>query len=315
MIKRLVLLLSLALSSAALWAAAPSTQASPPVTAQATKPRVKLALWGDSRENLDGAVEHISAVLLRDITDWDVQVHSGDFTHRGGEADWQRTLHYKGIDKLFVKGRFLMTTSNHDCDESETPECRAVYDKYTKKVLPVNSLDHTTHFYSWDRGNVHIVFCDGFFTKPAVMKAWLDDYLKTVPKGDWLIGVWHDPAYGITYKEAYLSTCRPWLDALASHGGKFILAGHAHVYLRTRPLLPDGTVDAKAGMVHIINGTGGASWKDPVPPDEKIAFTPAVKSFPCITFLTFEGDTAFLQTVDARPESKLKVIDEFTWTK
>jgi hypothetical protein len=74
-------------------------------------------------------------------------------------------------------------------------------------------------------------------------------------------------------------------------------------------------VDAKAGLVHIINGTGGASWKDPVPMDAKIAFTPAVKSFPCITFLTFEGNTATLQTVDARPGSKLKVIDETTWTK
>jgi len=279
------------------------------------KPRIKLALWGDSRENLDQACEQIASVLLNDITDWDVQVHSGDFTHRGGEADWQRALHYKGIDKLFVKGRFLMTTSNHDCDESSTPGCRVVYDKYTKDVLPTNSLDHTTHFYSWDKGNVHLVFCDGFFTDPVRMQAWLDAYLKTVPRGDWLIGVWHDPAYAITYKENYLSTCRPWLEAIHSHGGKFILNGHAHVYLRTKPLLPDGTVEARKGMVHIINGTGGASWKDPVPSDEKIAFTPSIKSFPCITFLTFEGDSATLQTVDARPGSKLKVIDECKWTK
>src|ERR1035438_10245593 len=126
------------------------------------------------RENLDQACEHIASVLLNDITDWDVQVHSGDFTHHGSEEDWQRTLHYKGIDQLFVKGRFLMTTSNHDCDEKGAPGCRAIYDKYTKDVLPVNSLDHTTHFYSWDKGNVHIVFCDGFFTTPATMQAWLD---------------------------------------------------------------------------------------------------------------------------------------------
>jgi hypothetical protein len=315
MIKRLILLLTFGLATTASWAGEPPKQAPPAPAVQAAKPRIKLALWGDSRENLDQACEHIASVLLNDITDWDVQVHSGDFTHHGSEEDWQRTLHYKGIDQLFVKGRFLMTTSNHDCDEKGSPGCRAVYDRHTKDILPVNSLDHTTHFYAWDKGNVHIVFCDGFFTTPATMQAWLDAYLKTVPKGDWLIGVWHDPAYGITYKEDYLDTCRPWLDAVFNHGGKFILNGHAHVYLRTKPLRPDGTVDAKNGMVHIINGTGGASWKEPVAPDEKIAFTPSVTSFPCITFLTFDGDTATLQTVDARPASKLKVIDEIKWTK
>jgi len=312
MIKRLILLLTLGLSSVAMLAQGSKPQAT--ASTAAAKPKVKLALWGDSRENLNQATEQIASILLHDITDWDVQVHSGDFTHRGGEQDWQRTLHVKGIDQLFVKGRFLMTTSNHDCDEKETPECRSVYDKYTRGILPTNTLDHSTHFYSWDKGNVHLVFCDGFFTAPATMKAWLDGYLKTVPKGDWLIGVWHDPAYGITYKESYLATCRPWLDALFAHGAKFIMNGHAHVYLRTKPVLPDGTVD-KAGLVHLINGTGGASWKDPVPPEEKIAFTPSVKSFPCITFLTLDGDTATLQTVDARPGSKLKIIDECTWTK
>ncbi|WLT31590.1 metallophosphoesterase [Geothrix sp. PMB-07] len=311
MIKRLALLLSLACFAGSLSA----TDIPVKKPAAAPAPKVKVALWGDSRENLDQATEQIASVLLSDITDWDVQVHSGDFTHRGGEKDWQRTLQVKGIDKLFVKGRFLLSTSNHDCDENQTPECRAVYDKYTKDVLPTNSLNHTTHFYAWDKGNVHIVFCDGFFTDAATMQTWLDGYLKTVPKGDWLIGVWHDPAYGITYKENYLATCGPWLKALHEHGAKFVMNGHAHVYVRTKPMLPDGTLDAKSGIVHLINGTGGASWKDPIAPDAKIAFTPTVRSFPCITFLTFEGDTATLQTVDARPGSKLKVIDEFKWTK
>jgi hypothetical protein len=288
---------------------APST----PSKAEAA-PRVKLALWGDSRENLDQACEQIASVLLNDITDWDVQVHCGDFTHRGAEEDWQRTLHYKGIDRLFVKGRFLMTTSNHDCDESKTPNCRAVYDKYTQGVLPKNDLDHTTHFFGWDRGNVHIVFCDPYFTDAAVMNKWLDAYVKKIPAGDWLIGVWHQPAYDFTYKESFLPTCKPWLDALFSHGAKFVFNGHAHMYVRTKAMLPDGTLDEK-GIVHIINGTGGASWKDPAKPNERIAFTPAVTSFPCITFLTFEGNKATLSTVDARPSSQLKVIDTSTWTR
>ncbi len=277
--------------------------------------RVKLALWGDSRENLDHACEQIASVLLNDITDWDVQVHCGDFTHRGSEADWQRTLHYKGIDRLFTPGKFLMTTSNHDCDESSNATCRATYDKYTHGVLPTNEADHTTHFFGWDRGNVHIAFCDPYFTDPKVMNAWLDAYVSRIPKGDWLIGVWHQPAYGFTYKEPFLPTCKPWLDALFKHGARFVFNGHAHLYLRTKPMLPDGSLDEAHGIVHIINGTGGASWKDPVKPDEKVAFTPTVTSFPCITFLTFEGKKATLSTVDARPESKLKVIDSMTWTQ
>ncbi len=315
MVKCLILLLSWCAFSAVNLGAGTPAQTSRSIGTPMAQSKVKVALWGDSRENLDKACENIASVLLKDITDWDIQVHSGDFTHHGEEKDWQRSLQVKGMDQLFVKGRFLMTTSNHDSDESGSPGCGATYDKYTKNVLPVNAVDHTTHFYSWDKGNVHIAVCDGFLTEPAVMKTWLENYVASIPKGDWLIGVWHDPAYALTYKESYLATCRPWLDILHRHGGSFILNGHAHVYLRTKPLLPDGTVDLKSGMVHVINGTGGASWKDPVPASGMIAFTPSVRSFPCITFLTFEGNTATLQTVDARPESRLKVIDEFTWTK
>ena len=59
--------------------------------------KVTVALWGDSRENLDNACEQIASVLLHDITDWDVQVHTGDFTHHGSEEDWQKSLGYKGM--------------------------------------------------------------------------------------------------------------------------------------------------------------------------------------------------------------------------
>jgi hypothetical protein len=86
------------------------------------------------------------------------------------------------------------------------------------------------------------------------------------------------------------------------------------MYVRTKPLLPDGTIDDKKGIVHIINGTGGASWKDPVPMTSQIAFTPSVRSFPVITFITFEGRTAQLRTVDARSENHLQLIDSYTIT-
>ena len=88
----------------------------------------------------------------------------------------------------------------------------------------------------------------------------------------------------MTYKETYLAHCRGWLESLARHGGDFVFNGHAHLYLRTKPLLPEGTVDEGKGIIHIINGTGGASWKDPAPMGPQIAFTPSVTSFPVITF-------------------------------
>jgi hypothetical protein len=136
-----------------------------------------------------------------------------------------------------------------------------------------------------------------------------------VSPDDWIIGVWHNPAYALTYKETYLSHCRGWLESLARHGGDFVFNGHAHIYLRTKPLLPDGTVDEQNGIVHIINGTGGASWKDPAAMSPQVAFTPSVKSFPVVTFITFEGRVATLRTVDARPEKHLQVIDTYTLTR
>jgi len=268
--------------------------------------RVKLAVWGDSRENLDNAASNIASILLRDVTDWDIMVHTGDFSHDGSEKAWQRSLRYPGMAQLFAAGRILLSTSNHD-------DNRTTWDKHTAGVLPTNSANGTTHFYAWKKDNVHIVVCDGYFTSAVMMQKWLDGYLTAVKADDWLIGVWHDPSYGdISYKPSYFKKAGPWLKSHYAHGGDLILNGHAHVYVRTRPLLPDGTVDEQNGMVHIINGAGGASWKDPIPPNPKIAFTPAVSSFPCVTFLTFEGDRVSLETIDARPAQNRRVIDRWT---
>jgi len=269
---------------------------------------VKIALWGDSRENKDNACENIADILLNDITDWDFQVHVGDFTSSGSEEDWQRSLNYKGIDKLFIPGRFFMCTSNHDRNQE-------TWDKYTDGILPVNSANNTTHFYAHRMGNVHVIFCDAYFTDADVMQTWLDGYLeKNVRKDDWLIGVWHPPSYGdITYKDSYLDKCLPWLESLHRYGGDFIFNGHAHIYLRSQPLLPDGTVDYENGMVHIVNGAGGASWKPAQKYTEKTAFTPDTESFPAVTFVTLEKNKAVIQTIDARPENKLNIIDEWTW--
>jgi predicted phosphodiesterase len=274
--------------------------------------KVKIALWGDSRENLDNACSDIAHILLYKITDWDFQVHCGDFTHNGTEDAWQRTLHYPGVDSIYIKGKFFMCTSNHEFADYTG---KANYTKYTAGVLPVNSSDGTTHFYSHHFSNVDVIFCDGYETDKDVMQHWLDSLLETIPSNDWIIAVWHNPTYGdISYKESYEKTCMPWVESLYKHHCKFIFNGHAHIYLRTHPLRPDGSLDEKEGIVHIINGTGGASFKDPAPNSPKTAFTPSEKSFPSITFLTIEGDKASVQTVDARPGHNLQVIDTYSTT-
>ncbi|MGD1045448.1 MAG: metallophosphoesterase [Bacteroidota bacterium] len=276
--------------------------------------KVTIALWGDSRENLDHACEQIANVLEHQITDWDVQVHTGDFTHHGAEVDWERTLAVPGVKELYLPGKFLLCTSNHDAGGKGNPSAfREVYDRHTRGILPINDADSTTHFYAWHKGNVHIVVLDAYFSDSSTEQRWLDKYLEQVKPNDWLIGVWHNPAYAITYKETYLDHCRGWLESLARHGCSFVFNGHAHVYVRTKPLLPDGTVEKK-GIVHIINGTGGASWKDTVTMSSQIAFTPSVRSFPVITFITFESHTAKLRTIDARPENHLQIIDTYTIT-
>lgn len=278
-----------------------------------TYEKVKIAMWGDSRENRDNATSDIAHILLYKITDWDFMVHSGDFTHDGKENSWQRTLHYPGIDSIYKKGKFYMSTSNHD---SKDENSKANWDKYTAGILPVNSMDSTTHFYAVHKENVDIIFCDGYFTDPEVMQKWLDDYLAKVDPNDWIIAVWHNVSYeDLTYKDSYLSICQSWINSLFKYGCKFIFNGHAHVYVRTKPLLPDETIDNKTGIVTIINGTGGASWKDPVDPNPRIAYTPSERSFPTITFLTFEGNKAHLKTIDCRPGKNLAVIDQCDYTK
>lgn len=269
--------------------------------------RVKIALWGDSRENYLGACENIADYLLHEETDWDFQIHTGDFSHAGYDIDWQKSLNYKGMDSLYIPGKFYMCTSNHDDVES-------AWDKYTAGVLPINFTDSTTHFFHYQMGNVHVITCDAYFTNSEIMNNWLDQKLATIPEEDWLIGVWHNPCYGdITYKNSYLDKCSPWLEKFYANGGDFIFHGHAHTYVRSRPLLPNGVVDHENGMVHIINGCGGASFKDPQTVVEKTAYTPSVTSFACITFITIEGSTASVKTVDVRKLVNWGTIDEWTW--
>jgi hypothetical protein len=278
---------------------------------------VVVALWGDSRENLDGSCERIASILLNERTNWDVQVHTGDFTHHGAPEDWERSLKYAGIDKIFVPGKFLMCTSNHDAGSEAQAgvDLRATYDKYTKGVLPTNDVDGTTHFFAWHKGNVHILVLDGILTEPTVMQTWLDRTLDGIRADDWIVAVWHQPAFTITYKEPYYGMCHRWLESLQKHHAAFIFNGHAHQYIRTKPLNADGNPDPAAGIVHIVNGTGGASWKDPAPASPMIAFTPDSKSFPCVTFITFKGTVATVKTIDARPDKHLSAIDEWTWNK
>ncbi|HTY37079.1 MAG TPA: metallophosphoesterase [Bacteroidota bacterium] len=279
--------------------------------------KITVALWGDSRENLDHACERIASVLKAQSAEWDVQVHTGDFTHHGSEEDWQRTMAIPGITDIYRAGKFLLCTSNHDAGQEggKGETVRHTYDEHTKGILPVNDEDHTTHFYAWHKGNVHIVVLDPYFTDSTRMQRWLDRYLENVKPEEWLIGVWHNPAYSLTYKEDFLPRCRLWLESLRNHGGDFVFNGHAHMYVRTKPLSPEGIVDTLHGIVQVINGTGGASWKDPAPPDPRIAFTPTTRSFPVITYITFEGRTATLRSFDARAEHNLQEIDHYELTR
>ena len=104
--------------------------------------RVKIAIWGDLRENLDSATENIGKILLNDVTDWDFMIHTGDFTSTGKAKSWERSLAVPGMDRMFEKGRFLMCTSNHDREAD-------AFDQFTKGVLPTNSADGSTHFFGY----------------------------------------------------------------------------------------------------------------------------------------------------------------------
>ena len=94
--------------------------------------KIKIALWGDSRENLDNACSDIAHILLYKITDWDFQIHCGDLTHDGTDAAWQRSLHDPGVDSIFVKEKFMWTNN----DEFKSKDGEKNFDKYTAGILP-----------------------------------------------------------------------------------------------------------------------------------------------------------------------------------
>ena len=53
--------------------------------------QVKIALWGDSKDNYLAGCELVTHHLLYETTDWDFQIHTGDFTSYGRDEDWEKS--------------------------------------------------------------------------------------------------------------------------------------------------------------------------------------------------------------------------------
>ena len=56
-------------------------------------------------------------------------------------------------------------------------------------------------------------------------------------------------------------------------------------------------------------------YKPAQPITEKTAYTPSSRNFACVTFITIEGSTAYVETIDVRTYPNIGIFDTWMWDK
>lgn len=131
--------------------------------------------------------------------------------------------------------------------------------------LPVNNVTGTEEFFSFDRGNVHVIAIDSNQSTNAVgtQYKWLENDLANTD-AQWIFAYFHFPFYSTLGRASrqLRDDVRPLFDL---YNVDIAFAGHDHNYQRTFPMCEDSVVDRESepdyvdpsGTIYIVTGGGG----------------------------------------------------------
>ncbi|VEU34991.1 unnamed protein product [Pseudo-nitzschia multistriata] len=129
--------------------------------------------------------------------------------------------------------------------------------------------DYGNAYYSYKQGLVHAIFLNSYTSlmEGSRQRKWLvETALPSVDRSltPWLVVVFHTPLY--TTFLNHFNELNPTVmkesglrEVFQNHKVNLVLSGHDHAYLRTKPLMPDGSVaaDGKVAPVFWTLGAGG----------------------------------------------------------
>lgn len=200
--------------------------------------------------------------LLKDaagITDFDFLLHSGDFVDDGDNfKQWQWGLN-SASDTLLSKP-IMAVSGNHEAYGTD-----AQLLNYAYKKLPMQYTD-TGIYYSFDYENAHYVMLNSNYlgSNNALAEQQINWMKKDLQASDatWKIVVLHKGPYSIGehFDDDDVKAIRAQIVPLMyEYNVDLVLSGHDHVYVRTDPIIGNGTVDSGFDT-DIVSDNSGISY-------------------------------------------------------
>ena len=197
--------------------------------------RFDFIAYGDTR---NGHAEHQKLIDHMSALNPDLVIHTGDLVDKGRKPDeWDTFLQL--ITPLAQKVPYYTVRGNHD-------KGRKNYEKY---FAPPNDSG-TERYYAFDHRNVHFIGLDTneSIGKMSPQRYWLEKALAETD-GPHIIPFFHHPPFGITRGRGDNKRVKKAFHELfVKHDVNLVLAGHDHLYYRTR----------RDGVMYITTGGGGA---------------------------------------------------------
>jgi hypothetical protein len=240
----------------------------------------------------------------------DLVLITGDVVYESGTRSEIGPKYFEPYANLIDHIPFYPSLGNHDFrTEQGLPLLEALY-------LPTNDEDGTERYYSFDRGDVHIVALDSNWdTSPgSPQRAWLDRDL-TRSTATWTFVYFHHPPYSSSSHGSDLSLRQDLGPLFDAHGVDIVFNGHDHNYERTFPLRAGVVMDAAAepdyvrpgGTMYIVTGGGGRSLY----PSGTSSFTAESES--TFHFVQVDIDGASLVLTAIRADGT--ILDRMTLTR
>jgi len=182
-------------------------------------------------------------------------VHLGDIAYPGGRAREYAAKFFRPYGSLLRRVPFMPTPGNHDL------EPRSVYRDLFAPAA--DGEDAGGPHYAFDWGAAHLVSVSSpeFARDGAPGAGWLAKDLASAAGRPWRIVFLHEPPFDGGAKFT-VPGLRGVLEPIVERGrADLVLAGHEHLYERSRPAC---AYAAEARTLHVVSGGGGANL-DPAP--------------------------------------------------
>jgi hypothetical protein len=291
------------------------------------------AATGDSRGYEDNAwsiTQH--RLQTRGV---DLEVFSGDAVVLGTvQSQWNQFFEQVdgafGVQDYLASHAFMPANGNHDA---------LAVNYIAQFALPqdvsMNELGTGEQWYSFDYANAHFVMLDDQSASQANIAGpeamWLEQDLMHVDRArtPWIFVVHHAPFYTCSTHAPLTSTMAAWEPIFERYHVDFVLAGHNHVYERSRPIYqfmggtgsvapqgPNGAPQISGGVpsgtVYLVSaGVGAPLYNVMTDPSTCPLGYVGMMVRPYVTF-EIQDRAIHMRAFDAMTDA---MIDELTYTK